>query len=265
MSASPKITESPVEKVDLPNKVFVGNLPFKTTDEELREQFELIGPVAEARVIRRGKRSLGYGFVAFVSASSVDACVKGAKVELDGRTINVEAARPMSETEKAPAKRRPRRARKAKVEEAEAAPKAEAKADAKVEAKADKADAKADAKAEAKPEAAARKPRVRAKKPEDGPASETVAYVGNLPFATTDAELSALFAGFSIASARIVTNKKSSRSKGYGFVTFASHGDQTNAIAKFSAEPLVVADRPLNIKAALSESPVDSADAKTVA
>ncbi|KAJ2838470.1 hypothetical protein J3B01_001355 [Coemansia erecta] len=258
MSASPKITESPVEKVDLPNKVFVGNLPFKTTDEELREQFELIGPVAEARVIRRGKRSLGYGFVAFVAASSVDACVKGAKVELDGRTINVEAARPMSETEKVPAKRRPRRARKAKVEEAEAAPKSEAKVDAKVEAK-------ADAKAEAKPEAAARKPRVRAKKPEDGPASETVAYVGNLPFATTDDELSALFAGFSIASARIVTNKKSSRSKGYGFVTFASHGDQTNAIAKFSAEPLVVADRPLNIKAALSESPVDSADAKTVA
>ncbi|KAJ2501121.1 hypothetical protein GGH96_002153 [Coemansia sp. RSA 1972] len=240
MSASPKITESPAEKVDLPNKVFVGNLPFKTTDEELREQFELIGPVAEARVIRRGKRSLGYGFVAFVSASSVDACVKGAKVELDGRTINVESARPMSETEKAPAKRRPRRARKAKVE-----------------------DSTPETKAEAKPEA--RKPRVRAKKPEDGPASETVAYVGNLPFATTDDELSALFAGFSIASARIVTNKKSSRSKGYGFVTFASHGDQTNAIAKFSAEPLVVADRPLNIKAALSESPVDSADVEASA
>ncbi|KAJ1859163.1 hypothetical protein GGH12_003568 [Coemansia sp. RSA 1822] len=241
MSASPKITESPAEKVDLPNKVFVGNLPFKTTDEELREQFEKVGPVAEARVIRRGKRSLGYGFVAFVSASSVDECVSGTKVELDGRTINVEAARPMSETEKAPTKRRPRRARKAKEESVEA---------------------KSEAKPEAKPEA--RKPRVRAKKPEDGPASETVAYVGNLPFATTDDELSALFAGFSISSARIVTNKKSSRSKGYGFVTFASHGDQTNAIAKFSAEPLVVADRPLNIKAALSESPVsDSADVET--
>ncbi|KAJ2827907.1 hypothetical protein IWW50_001645 [Coemansia erecta] len=242
MSTSPKITEAAaIEKFDLPNKVFVGNLPFKTTDEELKELFEKFGEVAEARAIRRGKRSLGYGFVAFVAEASVAKAVAGPKLQLDEREINVEEARPMSQTEpKAPAKRRTRRARKAK-EGAEEAKEPQAPKEPKPAA-----------------EEGARKRRTRAKKPEDGPPSETVAYVGNLPFATTDDELSALFAGFKISSARIVTNRKTNRSKGYGFVTFASNSDQNSAIAKFTAEPLVVDERPLNIKAALSESPAAS-------
>ncbi|KAJ2362639.1 hypothetical protein H4S01_004684 [Coemansia sp. RSA 2610] len=251
MSTSPKTTETPVaaEKVELPNKVFVGNLPFKTTDEELIELFEQFGPVAEARVIRRAGRSLGYGFVAFVEAAGA-AAAEAAQLELDERTINVETARPMSETEPreaAPsARRRPRRARKAK--EAKEASVGEEKPAAEKPAEEAKEGGR---KRRTKAPAAAR----------TGTPSETVAYVGNLPFATTDEELSSLFAGFSISSARIVTSKKTNRSKGYGFVTFSSNDDQSKAISKYSDAPLVVSERPLTIKAAMSETPMESTEA----
>ncbi|KAJ1743849.1 hypothetical protein LPJ79_001969 [Coemansia sp. RSA 1821] len=218
---------------DLPHKLFVGNLPFKTTDEELKEYFAKFGAVTEARVIRRGKRSMGYGFVAFEKEETADKVVSAKDtLKMEERSINVEKARPMSEPEPRPAPRRTRRSRKNKQAESEPA-----KKDDKV---ADK---------QAKPKEKPAEP----KKPRE--VSDTIAYVGNLPFATTDEELSKLFAGFSISSARIVTNKKSRRSKGYGFVTFASNDEQAKAISKYSSEPLVVGERPLRIKPALKEEP----------
>ncbi|KAJ2852285.1 hypothetical protein IWW36_000428 [Coemansia brasiliensis] len=240
--SSPKAVETVAAEKDLPHKLFVGNLPFKTTDEELKEYFAKFGAVAEARVIRRGKRSMGYGFVAFEKEETADkAASEKDKLELDGRSINVEKARPMSESEPRPARRRNRRSRKNK--QADSTSESEPAPAKKEEKAADK---------QAKPK---EKP-VEPKKPRE--VSDTIAYVGNLPFATTDEELSKLFAGFSISSARIVTNKKSRRSKGYGFVTFVSKEEQAKAVSKYSNEPLVVAERPLRIKPALKESPAAS-------
>ena len=50
-------------------KLFVGGLPYHTTDKSLREHFEVYGDIEEAVVItdRSTGKSRGYGFVSFIS------------------------------------------------------------------------------------------------------------------------------------------------------------------------------------------------------
>jgi len=72
-------------------KVFVGNLAYSTTEEDLHTAFEKCGKVLEAKVVRRGNRSKGYGFVDFEEESDAQKSVDALdKVELNGRSINVQ-------------------------------------------------------------------------------------------------------------------------------------------------------------------------------
>jgi len=81
-------------------KVFVGNLAFKTREDELATQFAVAGKVISANIITRGPRSLGYGFVEMESEEAADSAVKAMnKKEIDGRPINVEVAKPREEGE----------------------------------------------------------------------------------------------------------------------------------------------------------------------
>ncbi len=78
-------------------KLFVGGLPFATTDEELAEAFGQHGTVASAVVIkdRETGRSKGFGFVEFESDDEGKAAEKAMhNGELGGRTITVNEARP---------------------------------------------------------------------------------------------------------------------------------------------------------------------------
>jgi cold-inducible RNA-binding protein len=78
-------------------KVFVGGLPFATTDDELREAFEAHGKVASANVVRDRDtgRSKGFGFVEFENDEEGKAAEKALNgSELGGRTISVAEARP---------------------------------------------------------------------------------------------------------------------------------------------------------------------------
>ena len=52
-------------------KIFVGGLPYHTTDESLREFFQQFGDIEEAVVItdRQTGKSRGYGFVSFLNIS----------------------------------------------------------------------------------------------------------------------------------------------------------------------------------------------------
>ncbi|KAJ2829523.1 hypothetical protein GGI24_002121 [Coemansia furcata] len=263
------ITETKTTIVDqFPNKVFVGNLSFKTTDGQLKDFFSDVGDVKDARIITRGPRSLGYGFVAFADEATVNKAVEMKnQAELEGRKINVESARPMAEgaQEARPAKSAPRRRQNRRVPGKD-------RNKARIDAPQDASDSSQQQQAKAEPTEDA-KPAARPKQQRRGPKkaeqpivkeertpSETVVFVGNLPFSTTDEELSKLFGGFSISSAHVVVGQKNSRPKGFGFVTFATHEDQTKAVEKFVNEPLTVNDRVLNIKAAFSESPsADSA------
>jgi RNA recognition motif-containing protein len=77
-------------------------------------------------------------------------------------------------------------------------------------------------------------------------------YVGNLPFTATDADLSEMFAQVgSVASAKIITDRDTGRSKGFGFVEMASDEEAANAITQFngadySGRPMVVNEaRPM--------------------
>lgn len=56
-------------------------------------------------------------------------------------------------------------------------------------------------------------------------------YVGNLPYSMTNDSLKQMFAEFGeIVDARIITDRHSGRSKGFGFVEFANEADAQKAI-----------------------------------
>ncbi|KAJ9644445.1 RNA recognition motif-containing protein [Coniosporium apollinis] len=60
--------------------LFVRNLPFNCTDEDLEEHFSQFGLIRYARIVldRATERPKGTGFVCFVQSEDADACVKGA-------------------------------------------------------------------------------------------------------------------------------------------------------------------------------------------
>lgn len=75
-------------------KLFVGNLPFNTTDEDLRELFASIGEVTSARVIidRQTERSRGFGFVEMESNVAAQAISELNDAAYGGRNIRVSEA-----------------------------------------------------------------------------------------------------------------------------------------------------------------------------
>ncbi len=81
-------------------KLFVGGLPFSTTDEELSQLFSAHGTVGYAKVItdRDTGRSKGFGFVEFENDDEGKAAEKALNgTEISGRTITVNEARPREE------------------------------------------------------------------------------------------------------------------------------------------------------------------------
>lgn len=79
------------------NKLFVGSLPFSTTDDDLQDAFAAFGTVVSARVImdRETGRSKGFGFVEMTTEEEAKAAIDGMDgKELGGRAINVNVARP---------------------------------------------------------------------------------------------------------------------------------------------------------------------------
>lgn len=84
-----------------------------------------------------------------------------------------------------------------------------------------------------------------------GPASKTVIYVGNLPFAVSDNDLKIYFSNYEVENAHIVRFKTTERSKGFGFVTFKKETDQKKALK----EEIEVDGRKLSLRAAYTEEP----------
>jgi RNA recognition motif-containing protein len=60
-------------------------------------------------------------------------------------------------------------------------------------------------------------------------------YVGNLSFKTTESDLNELFSqAGTVDSVRIITDRETGRSRGFGFVEFASKADGEAAIQRFA-------------------------------
>ena len=74
-------------------------------------------------------------------------------------------------------------------------------------------------------------------------------YVGNLPWSTGDAELEELFGGIgAVASARVITDRDTGRSRGFGFVEMSSREDGQKAISELNGQE--VDGRPLRVNEA---------------
>jgi RNA recognition motif-containing protein len=80
--------------------IYVGNLPYTMTDQELRTTFERFGEVRSAKIImdRATNRSKGFGFVEMASQSDGEAAIKGLDGQpLNGRPLRVNPAAPRDE------------------------------------------------------------------------------------------------------------------------------------------------------------------------
>ena len=90
------------------NKLFVGSLPFETTDSELEEVFSKAGKVESANIItdRNNGRSRGFGFVEMSSEDEAKKAIEELNgSDIKGRNIVVSEAKPREEKpQDAPAK-----------------------------------------------------------------------------------------------------------------------------------------------------------------
>ena len=85
-------------------KIYVGNLPFNSTEEQIRQLFEQHGTVESVTLVtdRETGRLRGFGFVEMDQAGAEAAIKALDNTEVDGRTLKVSEARERRE-------RRPRR------------------------------------------------------------------------------------------------------------------------------------------------------------
>lgn len=78
-------------------KLYVGNLSYDVTDDQLRKMFDAFGSVTSAQVIndRDTGRSKGFGFVEMSSDKEAQAAIAGLHGQMSGgRTLTVNEARP---------------------------------------------------------------------------------------------------------------------------------------------------------------------------
>lgn len=231
--------------------VFVGNLSFETKEAGLQEAFAKAGLVKGAKIVMRGPRSLGYGFVEMENAEAAKQAVAlFDKQELDNRQLNVQLAN----------KREPKPAA-AKSGDAKGA-KGDGEKKAEGEEKGEK---------QSRPArrgrgggrgrgrgGAARQPREQVEKTP----SDTTLFIGNLPFKATDEDLSKLFDGLNLKSARVMT-RPNGASKGYGFAEFANKDDQQKALEKVGTPQLE--ERELAVRIAMKEQPSKAKEAAPAA
>lgn len=79
-------------------------------------------------------------------------------------------------------------------------------------------------------------------------------YVGNLPFTATDQHLADAFAECgTVESARIITDRETGRSKGFGFVEMASDAEAQAAISRFNGAEFN--GRPMTVNEARPMAP----------
>jgi RNA recognition motif-containing protein len=78
-------------------KVYVGNLPFKTTEEDLANLFSEVGTVESVSIIidRETGRSKGFGFVTMDADDADKAIEQFNGFQFGGRPLTVNEARPM--------------------------------------------------------------------------------------------------------------------------------------------------------------------------
>ena len=82
-------------------KLFVGNLSFQTSEQDLNDLFAQVGKVDSVSIItdRMTGRSKGFGFVEMDNEAAENANTKFNGADLDGRKLTVNEARPLVKKE----------------------------------------------------------------------------------------------------------------------------------------------------------------------
>ena len=77
------------------NKIYVGNLPFQTTDQELEGEFQQFGKIKEVALIRDRYSSefKGFAFITFVAPESAQQALAANGKDFQGRAMKVSIAR----------------------------------------------------------------------------------------------------------------------------------------------------------------------------
>ena len=82
------------------NKLFVGNLSFNTTENDLQDTFAAFGTVTEANLMmdRVSGRPRGFGFITMSTPEEAQAAIAGLNGKsIDGRELTVNIAKPREE------------------------------------------------------------------------------------------------------------------------------------------------------------------------
>ncbi|MBN2515566.1 MAG: RNA-binding protein [Deltaproteobacteria bacterium] len=80
--------------------IYVGNLSYSVTEEELQKAFEAFGKVTSVNIItdNYSGRSKGFGFVEMPGKEEAEAAISGMNgKEVGGRALNVNEARPRAD------------------------------------------------------------------------------------------------------------------------------------------------------------------------
>jgi RNA recognition motif-containing protein len=80
--------------------IYVGNLPFNATEDQLRSAFAAFGEVSSVNLItdRDTGQSKGFAFVEMAQNSAADSAIKGLNdTEMGGRNLKVNQAKPRGE------------------------------------------------------------------------------------------------------------------------------------------------------------------------
>lgn len=83
--------------------IYVGNLPYNATEDELRSKFEEYGQVSSANIIkdRDTGRSKGFGFIEMPDDGEAEEAIQALnEFEMGGRNLRVNQARPKEKRER---------------------------------------------------------------------------------------------------------------------------------------------------------------------
>ena len=81
--------------------IYVGNLSYEVTEEDLKAAFEAFGQVETVNIIKDkySGQSKGFGFVEMSAKAEAESAIDGLNdTELKGRTLKVNEARPRTES-----------------------------------------------------------------------------------------------------------------------------------------------------------------------
>jgi len=238
-------------------KVFVGNLAFRTTETDLADTFKQYGTVVETKIVSRGRKSLGYGFVDFETAEQAQKAVHGMdQQELDGRPLNVELANPPKENndqddDYQDQNRGGGRGRMSFRGGYRGRGRGGYRGGGGGGGSSDRGGngggrgggfrggfsnynsygrgSGSNWRARGNGRGTRRGSFQRNRDDVDKTPSKSTLFIANLPFSVDDDSLKKIFEGFDVKSAHVVKTK-SGKSRGYGFVTFGTEEDQVNAM-----------------------------------